>query len=277
MGEWPINAGPLSRFRRRNGACPERAAHRHRWRRLVDQTERPSAAALAAAWAVHLFTATGIVLALLALLAVVAGRPEEALFWLAAALVVDGVDGTLARAAKVRDRLPRIDGEVLDLVIDYISYVLIPVLFIWRGAYLPAALVLPLSAAILVSSLYVFARTDMKTNDGYFRGFPALWNIVAFYFFVLAPDPAVCAIVVALFVVMTFAPIHVVHPFRVRDYGWLLPALSLVWAGATVALLLPAISAEAHSILTLLSLGTAIALLGMGLVRTVRGSRPAIQ
>lgn len=244
---------------------------------MVDDREEPAAGALAAAWAVHLFTATGIVLALLALLAIAAGKPQEALLWLFAALVIDGVDGTLARAANVRERLPRIDGEVLDLVIDYISYVFVPVLFIWRGGYLPAPLVLPLSAAILISSLYVFARRDMKTEDGYFRGFPALWNIVAFYFFVLAPDPATSAIAVATLVVMTFAPVHVAHPFRVRDHGWLLPALAILWSASTVALLLPELSQLASSILALLSLGSAVVLIGMGLLRTARGPRQAIQ
>ena len=239
---------------------------------MIDD-RRPSAGSLAAAWAVHLFTAVGIVLALLALVAIEDGQPAEALLWLFAALVVDGVDGMLARAAKVRERLPRIDGEVLDLVIDYTSYVLVPVLFIWRGGYLPPLLVLPLSAAILISSLYVFARRDMKTDDGYFRGFPALWNVIAFYFFMAPPDPAIAAVIVAALVVMTFAPVHVVHPFRVRDYGWLLPALAVVWAVATVALLMPNLAEEARTILLSLSLGTALLMIGMGLLRTGRGPR----
>lgn len=244
---------------------------------MVDDHPSPAAGSRAAAWAVHLFTASGIVLALLALLAIEAGKPQEALLWLFAALVVDGVDGTFARAAKVRERLPRIDGEVLDLVIDYTSYVLVPVLFIWRGGYLPQPLLLPMSAAILISSLYVFARRDMKTEDGYFRGFPALWNVVALYFFVLAPSPATSAIVAGLLVAMSFAPVHVVHPFRVRDYGWLLPALALLWAGSTVALLLPRLPDTASTILALLSLGSAVAMIGMGLWRTARGVPQAVQ
>ena len=127
---------------------------------------------VAAAWGVHLFTSLGVVLGLLALVAIERGEPREALLWLLLALLVDGVDGTLARAAKVQERLPRIDGAALDLIIDYLNYVFIPVLLIWHGRYLPDQLALPLSAAILVSSLYVFARRDMKTDDGYFRGFP---------------------------------------------------------------------------------------------------------
>lgn len=231
----------------------------------------------ASAWAVHLFTSAGIVLALLALLAIEQGQPREALLWLFAALAVDGIDGTLARAARVGERLPRIDGAVLDLVIDYISYVFIPVLFVWHGDYLPKPLALPLAAAVLVSALYVFARRDMKSNDGYFRGFPALWNVVAFYFFVLDPGEVAAAVTVAALVAMTFAPVHVVHPFRVRDYGRLLPALALLWAAATVALLLPQIEGPARFVLVLLSLGSAAVLVALGLVRTARGERPAPQ
>ena len=243
----------------------------------MDERSRPSGRGLAAAWGVHLFTSLGIVVAFLALLAIERGQPREALLWLFLALLIDGVDGTLARAANVRERLPRIDGNALDLVIDYITYVFLPVLFIWRGDYLPPALALALSAAILSSSLYVFARRDMKTDDGYFRGFPALWNVVAFYFFVMAPDPAVNAIVVAALVVMTFAPVHVVHPFRVRDYGPALPALAILWALATPPLLLASLGDGVRSGLAVLSLGCALLLVAMGLLRTARGPRPTVR
>ena len=226
-----------------------------------------------AAWAVHLFTASGIVLALLALDAVIGGREREALLWLFAALVVDGVDGTFARAARVKDRLPLIDGDVLDLIIDYTTYVLIPGLMIWRMGVLPDQLALPLTALVLVSSLYVFARRDMKTDDGYFRGFPALWNIVAFYFVVAPPQPALGTAIVMGLVLLTFAPVHAVHPFRVRDYGVLLPILAFLWAATTAALLWPGLDDPLHGILLAISVGTALVLLGMGLLRTVRGRR----
>lgn len=243
---------------------------------MTDDARAP-AQGTAAAWGVHLFTSLGVVVAFLALLAIERGQPQEALLWLFLALVIDGVDGTLARAAKVRDRLPRIDGEVLDLVIDYLTYVFLPVLFIWRGDYLPEALSLPLCAAILSSSLYVFARRDMKTDDGYFRGFPALWNVVAFYFFVLAPSQPVTTLVVAALLIMTFAPVHVAHPFRVRDYGPALPALAILWTLATPALLLPGLGEGVRSALAVVSLGAAVAIIAMGLLRTVRGARGAAQ
>ena len=224
------------------------------------------------AWAVHAFTAIGTVLAFLAVLAIERQAWAEALLWLFAALAIDAIDGSLARAARVGERLSRFDGAALDLVIDYLTYVFVPALVLWRGGYLPPPLALPLCAGILISSLYVFARRDMKTKDGYFRGFPALWNVVAFYLFATAPDPLVSAGAVALLIVMTFAPVHVVHPFRVRDYGPILPALAVIWAISTLSLVLP--STSLTPLLLAISLATAGLLLGMGLLRTARGPRP---
>lgn len=243
----------------------------------MDDRPRPSPGAYAAAWSVHLFTSLGVVIAFLSLLAIERGEPREALLWLLLALGIDGIDGSLARAAHVRQRLPRIDGEALDLVIDYLTFVFLPVLFIWRGGYLPGSLAMPLCAAILSSSLYVFARRDMKTDDGYFRGFPAVWNVVAFYFFVLAPGPAAAAITVAALLIMTFAPVHVVHPFRVTEYRPLLVGLAMLWMLATPVLLIESLDEGIRTALATLSLGSALVLIAVGLLRTARGPRPSSQ
>jgi phosphatidylcholine synthase len=226
---------------------------------------------------VHAFTASGAIFALFALLAVEDGRFVAAMLWLAVALFVDGVDGSLARWARVKERAPRVDGDTLDLVIDYLTYVFIPTLFMWRAGLIPEALAPWLAAAIQLSSLYLFARTDMKTEDGYFRGFPALWNLVAFYLFVLQPGPAVGAVTVILFATMTFAPIHFVHPFRVRDYGRWLPVLAGTWAVSTLALLWPD-SLPFRAAFVGVSVASAALLFGLGLWRTLgrasRGSHP---
>ena len=227
----------------------------------------------ALAWGVHAFTASGAVLALLAVAAVQRGELYEALLWLGVAMAVDGIDGTFARAAKVRQRLPRIDGDALDLVVDFLTYVFVPVLIIRQGGFLPPPLAIPLTGAILLSSLYVFARRDMKTEDGYFRGFPALWNIVALYFVLAPPSQNVAAAFIVVLAVMTFAPVHVVHPFRVRDYGAALPIVTVAWAATTAALLLPNLGLLAQTFFLVMSLATAGAILVMGLIRTVRGPR----
>ena len=225
-----------------------------------------------AAWAIHALTAAGAVLALLALAVIESGRAREALVWLLAALVIDGVDGTLARHARVSERLPRIDGPALDLVVDYLTYVFVPAWFLWRLGAFPPAIALPLTALILLSALYTFARRDMKTRDGYFRGFPALWNVVALYLYVAALPPWLAAAVAIVLLVMTFAPVHVVHPFRVRDFGIGPPAAASVWGLATLSLLLP-LDDRSRGVALGVSLAAAAVLVAMGLVRTVRGAR----
>jgi phosphatidylcholine synthase len=134
-----------------------------------------------------------------------------------AARVVDGIDGTLARALQVRERLPRIDGEARDLIVDYLNYALVPALLIWRAKLLPEGLAFPLASLIMLSSLYVFACRDMKTEDGCFRGFPALWNVVAAYLLVIRPMEWVSAAVICTLVVLTFSPVLVILPFRARE------------------------------------------------------------
>ena len=194
------------------------------------------------------------------------------MLWLFAALVVDGVDGTLARAAGTKELTPRIDGDALDLVIDYLNYVFVPTLFILEAELLPDKLEMPLAALIQLSSLYVFARRDMKTQDNYFRGFPALWNVVALYLYAAQIDPGVAAAIVVALIVLTFAPIHFVHPFRVRDYGVWLPVLCVLWGASTLILLFP-IDRPTRSGLLALSSILATAVVTAGLWRSYRGDR----
>jgi phosphatidylcholine synthase len=228
---------------------------------------------IAAAWLVHLFTASGVVIAFLALEATWRGDWRVALLWLLAALVVDGVDGTLARWARVKEHLPRIDGEAFDLIVDYLNYVFVPAIFICRAGLVPEALALPLAAAILLSSVYVFVRRDMKTPDNYFRGFPALWNVVALYLFVARPGPMAGAIVVTVLALFSFAPIRFVHPFRVLDYQPWLRMMAVLWAIATLALLWPGWSPDMARLWLWVSSISAAILLALGLIRTLRGDR----
>ena len=236
------------------------------------QPERPPPPP-AFAWLVHMFTGSGAVLALLALVAIEQQRWHLALLWLFVAIVVDGIDGTFARWAQVKQQAPRIDGDALDLIVDYLTYVFVPTIFMWKAGLIPAEFALVLAAAIQFSSLYLFSRSDMKTDDNYFRGFPALWNLIAFYLFVVEAGPTAGAIATVAFVALTFAPVHFVHPFRVRDYGRWLPALAAVWALATVALLWPDPPDTVRLTLLGLSLGTAAIMLAMGFRRSLKGSR----
>ena len=224
------------------------------------------------AWAVHVFTASGAVLAFLAFMAVERGQWRLSLLWLGAALVVDGIDGSLARKAEVKRWAPVIDGSTLDLVVDYLTYVFVPAILVWRAGLLPDAWAAVGVAAMLLSSLYTFARTDMKTEDNFFRGFPAVWNVVVFYLFVLHPAPLVSAIMIGVFAVLTFAPIHFIHPVRVKRFQPWLGIVTAVWSVSSLALLLwPNWSAPWDRAWLFLSAGGAVVLLAIGLLRTLRG------
>jgi phosphatidylcholine synthase len=181
---------------------------------------------------VHLLTATGAVLALLALRAVKVGDWQMMFVWLGIALAVDAVDGPLARLVGVKIVLPRFSGERLDLIVDYLTYVVVPAFALTEATLLPEGTRLPAAIAILLSSLFHVADLNSKTDEGYFVGFPAIWNIVVLYLFVLEPVPLVSLAIVTFFVLLTFVPILAVHPFRVGRLRPLTCLVTLVWTGA---------------------------------------------
>ena len=224
------------------------------------------------AWSVHGLTASGAALALLALDAIARQAWREALLWQLLALAIDGIDGTLARAARVKDRVPRIDGEALDLIVDFLNYVLVPSMLLWRTGALPVGLALPLLVLVQFGSLYVFVRRDMKTEDGYFRGFPALWNVVALYALLLRPDPGTMGLIVLILALASFAPVHVVHPFRTRDYPALARSLAFAWAAATLVLIVSEGEGAAGQGAAYASLILTVAIAALGLMRTARGA-----
>jgi phosphatidylcholine synthase len=178
---------------------------------------------------VHVLTASGVALGLLALLAAHERRWSAMFLWLGIALLVDGIDGPLARRLRVKETLPNWSGEVLDLVVDYLTYVLIPAYALVLSGLLPATLSLVAGIAIVVTGALYFADTRMKTEDAYFRGFPAVWNAVVFYLFVFRPGPAICITVIALFCIMTFLPVLFLHPLRVKRFRSITIALLAVW------------------------------------------------
>jgi phosphatidylcholine synthase len=181
---------------------------------------------------VHLLTATGAVLALLALRATYADDWQMMFVWLGIALFVDAIDGPLARLVGVTTVLPRFSGERLDLIVDYLTYVAVPAFALTEASLLPEAVRLPAAIAILLSSLFHVSDVNSKTEEGYFVGFPAIWNIVLLYLFALQPPPLVSLAIVTFFVLLTFVPIPAVHPFRVARLRPLSFLVTLVWAGA---------------------------------------------
>ena len=198
----------------------------------------PSSSPAALAFAVHIFTAAGAALGLLALLAATASNWPLMFAFLGVALFVDGIDGALARRLDVATRLPRWSGDTLDLVVDFTTYVFVPAYAVAAGGLVPPVAEVPLAVAIVVTGALYFADRRMKTADNYFRGFPAVWNAPVFYLFLLRPDPWMAAAVIVLLAVLTFVPVPFLHPFRVRRLRALNALLIVAWAAlAAVALL----------------------------------------
>ena len=184
----------------------------------------------ALAFSVHIFTASGAVLALLALLAVI-DHKWPLMFWiLGVALIVDGVDGIFARRLHVAERLPRWSGDVLDLVVDFLTYVFIPAFAVVASGLLPLPVAIVCATAIIISGALYFADRQMKTADYYFRGFPAVWNVPLFYFFLLQPPAWIAALAIFLLAICTFVPVPFVHPFRVKRGRAISIALLAIWS-----------------------------------------------
>jgi phosphatidylcholine synthase len=189
------------------------------------------------AWAVHGLTACGAALALMALIFATGGHWEAMFFCLGLALIVDGVDGPLAREFRVAEVLPRWSGDTLDLVVDFVTYVFVPAYAIAASGLMPEFFAIPAGMIVVVTGAIYFADRRMKTEDNYFRGFPAVWNLAAFYLYVLQPPEWIAAAGVVVLAVVSFMPIRFLHPLRVRQWRRLNIALLALWAAlALVAL-----------------------------------------
>lgn len=177
------------------------------------------------AWGVHAFTASGAVIGAIALLAVGAGNLEQASILMIVALAIDSIDGTLARAAKVGEVLPGIDGRRLDDIVDFLNYVIVPVVFLVAAGYLhPAVGALP-----ILASAYGFSQQDAKTEDDFFLGFPSYWNVVAIYVWLLDVTPATATAVVVGLTVAVFVPLKYIYPSKMPVMRRTMNALGLVW------------------------------------------------
>jgi phosphatidylcholine synthase len=199
-----------------------------------------------AAWLVHLYTASGAVLAFLAARDIFQYRYREAFLWLALAIVVDATDGALARLARVSARIKSIDGELLDNIVDFLTYVFVPALFVWRSQIVPPGWTTVVCSSILLSSAYGFSRTDAKTPDHrFFTGFPSYWNIVVFYLLLGGATPESNGIVLIVLALLVFVPLRYVYPSRMpRLRSWTV-GLGLVWAATMFTMLwqMPGVSA----------------------------------
>jgi phosphatidylcholine synthase len=224
------------------------------------------------AWFVHLYTASGAVMGLLAAANVFESDYDGAFRWLAGAVIVDATDGMFARRADVAARTPQIDGALLDNLVDYVTYVFVPALMVWQALIVPDSWSIGVCAAMLMSSAYGFSRAEAKTADHYFTGFPSYWNIVVFYLYTAEWPPIVNAAVLLGLAVLVFVPIRFVYPSRTPVLRTLTIALGVAWGVAMLALLFQGRGASRTPLW--LSLIFPAYYLVLSLVRTARRRRP---
>ena len=191
--------------------------------------KQPVRVARAAGFSVHLLTASGGAVAVLALYAAIERNFAACFAWLGLAFFIDGIDGTLARAARVKVTAASIDGAVLDLVVDFLTYVLVPVVALWRSDLMPTEASFWIGLVVTIASALYFADPRMKTDDLWFRGFPATWNIIVLYLFVLRPPWIVSAGLLLGAAALMFSPVVFVHPLRVARFRGLTVVVTIVW------------------------------------------------
>ncbi|HYC57899.1 MAG TPA: CDP-diacylglycerol O-phosphatidyltransferase [Candidatus Binatia bacterium] len=198
---------------------------------MADRNETaPTSAQVAFAWGVHFYTAFGAVLGFLALWAAFQQNYTEVFWLLSVALLVDSTDGTFARRARVKQVVPWINGEQLDNIVDYLTYVVVPVAIFVQPGILPHG-TQSLALLVLLASAYGFSRTDAKGFvEHYFQGFPSYWNVVAFYYVILETNPTFNLLLLMVFVALVFVPMRWLYPSRMEKQRTQALALGALWA-----------------------------------------------
>ncbi len=207
----------------------------------------------ACAWGVHLYTALGAAFGLLAIHYADVGRFRASFLAMAATIIIDSSDGTLARAVRVSERVPGVDGALLDNIVDYLTFVIVPMVFVMRAGMVPAGSAgLGVVSLVAIASAYQFSQTAAKTPDHYYTGFPSYWNIAVFYLYYGRLGPTANAAVLIALAVMVFVPIRYIYPSRTVTLRPLTIGYALFWGAVTIPMVLGLPSF--HPILLYLSL-----------------------
>ena len=218
-------------------------------------------------WFVHGVTASGAICGMLGIIAVSDHQPREAILWLAVAMVLDGVDGPAARAWCVREHVPRIDGYTLDLIVDFVTCIVIPVIFLHQFAMLPAGASLYIGAFVLFMSALWMSRTDQMTTDHWFNGFPCEWNMIVPTLYLLRADRWVVAVVCVLLTLTQLTDWKFVHPMQVRRFRPVTVTVTIVWLATVLAL--TGLHPDAPPALQAVLIACPLYIVGIGVWRTI--------
>ena len=178
---------------------------------------------------VHLLTGFGIVAGFFALIAVMNNNQKEAFLWLGLAFLLDSIDGTLARKFNVKKNLPNIDGKMLDSIIDFFNYVIIPSIMIYWFRYVPDQFILLIPAILIFISIFSYVNLNILTNDNYYNGFPAIWNVIVLYFYIFGTSQNINLIFLILLIFLKFSPLKCIHPLRVKKFKSLSIFFAFIW------------------------------------------------
>ncbi len=190
------------------------------------------------AWSVHLFTGSGAVVGLLTIFAIIEHNWLLVIIWMTVSAAIDALDGTLARRAQVKGVLPTFDGALLDNIVDYFTYAIIPALLVYEAGLLPPGWAELGASIIVLTSGYQFCQEDAKTDDHYFKGFPSYWNVVVYYMLFLNTNPTGNLITIIIFGILVFVPIKFIYPTRTIPFQKLTMGLAILWAVIQMVIIL---------------------------------------
>ena len=201
---------------------------------VASDTPTPLRHPVAKAWLVHCVTASGAICGMFGIIAVADAKPKDAIIWLAVALVLDGLDGPVARAWAVRERVPRVDGYALDLIVDFVTCIVIPVLFIHEFHMLPQGMSLFVGAFIMLVGALWMSRTDQMTDDNWFNGFPGEWNLVIPTLYLVQANHTIVLLACVLLGATQLTNFKYVHPVQVKHWRPITLSVTVLWLGTMV-------------------------------------------
>lgn len=214
------------------------------------------------AFSVHILTASGSFLAFLGVVAAANKDFSSMFWWLGLALLVDGIDGPIARKVKVKEVLPNWSGDTLDNIIDYVTYVLLPAFALYQSGMIGEPWSFVAAGMIVVSSAIYYADTGMKTDEYFFSGFPVVWNMIVFSLFVVNASAMTSMIVVGVSVILTFLPINFLHPVRVKRLRPLNLGIFLLWSALGMYALLKNFSTPNFVVIPFVASGVYLYVIG---------------
>ena len=178
---------------------------------------------------VHFLTGCGVIAGFFSLIAVLNNNQKEAFIWLGVAFLIDSIDGTLARKFNVKKNFPHIDGKMLDSIIDFFNYVIIPSIMIYWFKYVPDQFLIIIPSILIFISIYSYVNLNVLTNDNYYNGFPAIWNVVVLYFYIFGSSQMINFIILTLLILLKFSPLKCIHPLRVNKLKYLSIFFTILW------------------------------------------------